>query len=421
MLKVFALLFIMNCVLPVKSQSVPRDRCDFIREEDSDRFERWLKGKQSISARKQKNIYRIPVVIHVLHDGEAVGEGFNHSTERIESQIRVLNEDFRRKEGTPGFNAHPDGGDAQIEFVLAKIDPEGNSTDGIVRVDVNSVEVPPAGGNLILLCSHYSYWNPDEYLNIWSLDLGLPPGLFLGQARFPVSDLEGMPHDEDGLNADGVFINAPNFGISEKNNDPNFNMGRTLTHEVGHFLGLLHIWGSTGDNCDGYGDYCEDTPAVSSFTSGCPSGKPLACNGGPAMIENYMDWSHDACMNIFTHDQISRMHTVLGNSVRRKSLATSPALGGPVTGIPDNEISPLVEVYPNPASDRVYIAFNDSACKENIQITGYDVSGKIVFTKTFFCSAEMKVEIQTSDIRNRMVVFDIKGHALSWKQLVIVR
>jgi hypothetical protein len=422
MLKILALLFTVGCVLSGNGQSLLYDRCEVKRTGDSEQFEHWLKRKQSKSARKQKTIYRIPVVIHVLHEGEAIGEGFNHSKERIESQIRVLNEDFRKKKGTPGFNTHPDGGDAQIEFVLAKIDPEGNSTDGIVRIDINSVDVPPIGGNLILLCSQYSYWNPDEYLNIWSLDLRLPPGLFLGQARFPVSDLEGLPDDnEDGMDADGIFVNAPNFGIAEKNSDLNFNMGRTLTHEMGHFLGLLHIWGSYDNNCEGYGDYCADTPAVSNFTNGCPSEKPLACHGGPAMIENYMDWSHDVCMNIFTNDQISRMHTVLENSVRRKSLLTSPALNDPVTGIPDDEVSPFAKLYPNPASDRVYIALNEKTCRENIEITGYDLSGKIAFTKTLRCSADMKVEIQTTDIRDRVLVFDMKGYALSWKQLVIIR
>lgn len=422
MSKILALLFTVGYVLSVNGQPLPHDRCEVRRAEDSDQFEHWLKRKQNTSARKQKTIYRIPVVIHVLHEGEAVGEGFNHSKERIESQIRVLNEDFRRKKGTPGFNTHPDGGDAQIEFVLAKIDPEGNPTDGIVRTDINSVDVPPIGGNLILLCSQYSYWNPDQYLNIWSLDLGLPPGLLLGEARFPVSDLAGLPDDNrEGMDADGIFVNAQNFGIAEKNSDPNFSMGRTLTHEMGHFLGLLHIWGSYGNNCAGYGDYCEDTPAVSNFTSGCPSEKPLACSGGPAMIENYMDWSHDVCMNIFTNDQISRMHTVLENSVRRKSLLTSPALNDPVTGISDDEISPSAEVYPNPASDRVYIALNDKICRENIQVTAYDLSGKIVFRKKFTCSAEMQVEIQTTDIRDRLLVFDIRGYALARKQLVVIR
>jgi hypothetical protein len=415
-------LFISSCVLSVNGQSLPHHRCDVRGAGDGDRFEHWLKGKQSTSARKQKTIYRIPVVIHVLHFSEAVGEGFNHSKERIDSQVRVLNEDFRRKEGTPGFNTHPDGGDAQIEFVLARIAPEGNPTDGIVRIDVNSVEIPPGeGGNLLQSCSQYSYWNPDEYLNIWSMDLGIPPGIFLGQARFPVSDLGGIPQDDGGSTAaDGIFINAQNFGIAEKNSDPNFNMGRTLTHEVGHFLGLLHIWGTLNNGCNGHGDFCDDTPAVSNFTNGCPSEKPLACNGGPAMSENYMDWSNDVCMNIFTNDQISRMHTVLENSVRRKSLLTSPALG-PITGIPDNEICPSVEVYPNPASDRVYIAFNDKTCGESIEITGHDLSGKVVFTKTFRCSAEMKVEIQTSDIRDRILVFDIKSHSSSWRQLVMIR
>jgi hypothetical protein len=115
------------------------------------------------------------------------------------------------------------------------------------------------------------------------------------------------------------------------------------------------------------------------------------------------------------------MHTVLENSVRRKSLVTSPALNDPVTGIAEGENSSFVKVYPNPANDRVYIALNDKTYRGNIEVTGYDLAGKLVFTKTFSCSAEMKVEIQSLEIRDRILVLDIKGYTLSWKQLVIIR
>jgi hypothetical protein len=420
-----SLIFISSLVLSAGSQPVSDDRCKVTRVEDSDRFERWLVGKQDLSARKQKTLYKIPVVVHVLHRGEAIGEGFNHSKARIEAQIRVLNEDFRRKEGTPGFNVHPDGGDAQIEFVLAKIDPDGNPTDGIVRIDVTSVQVPPINFNIILQSSQYSYWNPNEYANVWTMDLAIPPGLFLGEARFPVSNLEGLRNDDDSQNADGIFINAPNFGLAKTNIDPNFNMGRTLTHEMGHFLGLLHIWGATTfdgvDGCSSNGDYCNDTPMVSTYTSGCTSAGPLACNGGPAMIGNYMDWSNDICMSLFTNDQITRMRTVLENSVRRKSLLTSPALGDLVTGIPVSEISEGVKVFPNPAVDRIYISLNDKACEGEIVITGYTPSGEILITKRMKCASDMTVEMETTGIRDRVLILDIKSPASSSKQLVVIR
>jgi len=262
MLKVFVLAFF--GILSANAQSENYDRCEIRRIEDPNRFEHWLYSKRNGSTLKSPTLpYKIPVVVHVLHSGEPVGEGFNYSVARIESQIRILNEDFRRKEGTPGFNSHPNGGDSRIEFILAQIDPEGLPTNGIVRVDMDSVHLqplPPWTGDIITICSRYSYWNPDQYLNIWCMDIGLPSGLYFGSGRFPVSDLEGL--DTQSPDGDGVFINALNFGVGDTNAVPNYDKGRSLTHEMGHFLGLLHTFESFNNNgeCGEHGDYCDDTP-----------------------------------------------------------------------------------------------------------------------------------------------------------------
>lgn len=165
------------------------------------------------------------------------------------------------------------------------------------------------------------------YLNIW-LD-PLPENLIdivLGEATGPDTDLPGshLLLDGEPLQAEGIIINTFHFGESNINSD--YNLGRTLTHEAGHYLGLLHLWG--GGDCDS-NDYCEDTPPVNKNTVGCPSNNPLACNGEPAMIENYMDYTADRCMNIFTNDQKERMHYVLKNSPYRKTLLTSPGLKNP--------------------------------------------------------------------------------------------
>src|SRR5690606_30424385 len=122
--------------------------------------------------------------------------------------------------------------------------------------------------------------------------------------------------------AEGILINTHHFGESDLASP--HNLGRTLTHEMGHYLGLLHPWG--GGDCDP-NDHCADTPPVSEPVTGCPATPPLACDGQPVMIENYMNWTTDACMNTFTRDQISRMHYVLENSPRRRELSASPALG----------------------------------------------------------------------------------------------
>ena len=292
------------------AQSDKYDKCEIRRPGNVIQFERWLYSKQVAAISKSKKVYKIPVVIHIIHTGEAVGEGFNHSTERIKSQIRTLNEDFRRKKNTPGFNTHQDGEDSRIEFALAQIGPDGSPTDGIVRVDRSLVDPPTGVSDFLTLCARYSYWNPEEYLNIWCMDVGYH-GIYTGKSSFPVADLKGLPMEEENVYSDGIFINAINFGQGKTNTIENLDMGRTLTHEMGHFLGLLHTFGPTGDCA--YSDYCDDTPPVSSATYGCPVEKPLACDGRQAMIENYMDYSHDKCMSVFTKDQVARMHIVLGN------------------------------------------------------------------------------------------------------------
>jgi hypothetical protein len=271
-------------------------------------------------------IFKIPVVVHVIHFGEPIGVGHNLSNDRIEGQIRIVNEDYRRKEGTRGFNTHPDGGDARIELVLAQLAPDGSATDGIVRVNAGAVDNPTSPNQLFDYYAHYSYWDPEEYLNIWSIPLEGAIDVVLGMATGPETDLPGahlfIPGEP--FQAEGILVNSAHFGESGLNS--RHNLGRTLTHEVGHYLGLLHTWG--GGECV-TNDFCDDTPPVAAPVQGCPSEIPMACDGQPVMIENYMNFTFDECMNTFTNDQIERMHYVLENSPRRKSLLISPALAGP--------------------------------------------------------------------------------------------
>lgn len=268
-----------------------------------------------------EGVILLPVVVHVIHEGENIGEGPNLSEERIKRQIEILNEDFRRKKGTRGFNDHPAGGDAKIEFVLAEQAPNGAPTNGINRIDTTKVKVPILGYNQNHF-AQYAYWDPSQYINIWTTPLPQSTEcLVLGISTLPKTDLPGIqPSSWPGPNdAEGILVNWIHFGAS--NIDCYARYGRTLTHEMGHYLGLLHPWGRK--DCV-LNDYCEDTPAVDREVYGIKSF--MGCAGEMVMIGNYMNWSHDEVMNIFTKDQIARMHYVLENSEGRRALRSSPAL-----------------------------------------------------------------------------------------------
>ena len=231
-------------------------------------------------------IYRIPVVVHVLRTSSG---GNDISPARVQSQIDILNEDFRAIAGTNGAP----GVDTRIEFFLATEDPQGNPTTGITYSN-NSTWYNDGG----------SYWNslswdPDNYMNLYansaSGNLGYVPTL-------PQFGIAGASNDR-------VVVLSASFG----RNAPiqNYNLGRTGTHEVGHYLGLEHTFsgGCGSSSCYTTGDLLCDTNRQSSPTFGCP-GNPSSC-GSSDPKENYMDYSYDACMNGFTLEQANRMRCTL--------------------------------------------------------------------------------------------------------------
>lgn len=283
---------------------------------DNSRYQRYIQLEQYIANYKSSlpNVEQgrlinpngtiiIPVVVHVIHAaGEAIGIGRNISVAQIQSQIDVLNEDFRRlnpdRINTPNAFV-PVASDPNFEFRLACIDPNGNPTDGITRTasTVNAF----SGNDDIKFTSRggHDAWPTNRYLNIWVSNL---TGGLLGYAQFPF-DYATRP------NTDGVVINTTAFG-RVGNVTPPFNDGRTATHEIGHWLDLFHIWGDAvcGD------DHCDDTPQQHNENYNCP-GFPHASNctnngANGDMFMNYMDYTDDSCMNIFTNDQRIRMRAI---------------------------------------------------------------------------------------------------------------
>ncbi|MCB0632831.1 MAG: M43 family zinc metalloprotease [Saprospiraceae bacterium] len=338
------ILFSFSIILPVAAQNKTRKchtmeadahlRAQYPQMGTLQDFEDWLAPRlrtyeQAGGARAVSNI---PVIFHIIHDGDAVGTGDNIASSYINAQIQQLNNDFRRILNTSGYNTDPVGADSEIEFCAALVDPNGNTLAeaGINRIDRNSMgwSAPPYGDcindefdetYIETTMKPQSQWDPTQYLNVWIMDISCG---ILGYAQFPNnSGLSGFGSNNGTASTDGVVLLSTSIGSTDlpfPGGDP-YNEGRTATHEIGHFFGLRHIWGD--QDCGN--DYCNDTPQAEGPASGCPDN--TTCDGNRDMVENYMDYSYDACMNIFTADQKARMQTVLLNSPRRGSLTNSTA------------------------------------------------------------------------------------------------
>ena len=258
------------------------------------------------SSKENTSIITIPVVVHIVYYNNTE----NISDNQIFSQIDILNEDFRRLNAdttnTPaGFL--PVAADCEIEFCLAQKDPNGNTTTGITRTQTSQTSFSTNDDVKYTASGGHDAWNSSEYLNIWVCDIS---GGILGYAQFP----GGNP------NEDGIVVDYQYFGNIGTASSP-YDQGRTATHEVGHWLNLRHIWGDS--NCGN--DFCNDTPEHDGSNYGCPSyPHTSSCSGNGSygdMFQNYMDYTNDACMNIFTQDQKSRMLAAINTS--RQGLLTS--------------------------------------------------------------------------------------------------
>ncbi len=242
--------------------------------------------------------WEIQVVFHIIQHTDGV-QGIVPDF-RVHEQMEIFNEDFLALPGTNGAN----GNDSMITFVLASEDPLGDPTTGIVRY-TNNTWFNDGG----------SYWNtiawdPTRYLNIYSNSAGG----FLGYVPQLPAD-SGYPPTFPGSLADRVVVLWDTIGRDSPYGPP-YNFGRTVAHEVGHYLGLEHTFsGSCGGTpgppgCYSSGDLICDTPQQSGQTFGCPIGA-TSCSGQTNPIRNYMNYTDDLCMEEFTLEQVNRMRCTL--------------------------------------------------------------------------------------------------------------
>lgn len=247
-------------------------------------------------ATQRAGVTEIPIVVHVVYSDAAS----NISDAQVQSQITVLNADYRAanpdRAGVPGVWSGLVA-DSRIQFALATTDPAGNATNGITRTSTTTQSFTTDDAVKSVATGGADPWPSDRYLNLWVCKLG---GGLLGYAQFP-----GGPQETD-----GVVILHSAFGTTGTATAP-FNLGRTATHETGHWLNLIHIWGDRLD-CTGNDDVA-DTPPAQAPNYGTPVFPHISCNNGPNgdMFMNYMDYVDDNAMFMFTQGQAARMAAAL--------------------------------------------------------------------------------------------------------------
>lgn len=280
-------------------------------QDNRNAIEENLRSAQSSSSRSNNDMITIPTVVHILYNNPQE----NISDAQVHAQIQVLTEDFRRlnqdASNTPDI-FQSIAADIQIEFCLASVDPNGFATSGITRTPTSEQSFGMNDQIKFFTSGGKDAWDTQSYLNIWVGDLGI----LLGYAQLPGGNEL----------TDGVVVDYRAFGTGGTATSP-FHLGRTTTHEVGHWLNLFHIWGDGGCGLD---DGVGDTPLASASSSnGAPCTHPAqnTCDEGvgdlPDMFQNYMDYSYDVCMNLFTEGQKIRMRSLFEENNARSSILAS--------------------------------------------------------------------------------------------------
>jgi hypothetical protein len=316
----------------------------------------------------------IPVVVHVLYNTSDQ----NISDAEVLSQITVLNNDYRRKNADTINTPMPFkkvAADTRIQFCLAKVDQQGKYTTGIIHKYTKQAKFFADDGMKFSSTGGDDAWDATKYLNIWVCNLSAEDS---AEQTLAYTVLPGSP-----LEKDGVVIKYNVFGTIGNLYAP-YNKGRTTTHEVGHWLGLKHLWGDSECGDDGIAD----TPPQQKGNNGCPSFPHISScsiNSYGDMFMDFMDFTNDACMNMFTEGQKAEMRSLFALGNFRNSFLNSTvcdssnAEGGPLPK--DSSTTLKITTYPNPFNNVINIvATTDSGIVGKI-LKIYSISGQLCLTK----------------------------------------
>lgn len=350
----------------------------------------------ALTANAQANF---PVVFHVLYQN--ANQNLHDSI--LQHQLDVLNEDFN------ALNAdlanvpaawQPIIGNMQITFQLATVDPLGNPTTGIERVQVFS---QPQQGYCDSSQGGLSPWPDTAYLNIWVFNLS--SGL-LGYADFPGASAQCR----------GLVLDYTVVGRNDPNQNAPYNKGRVATHEMGHFFGLYHIWGDDAGDCSG-SDYIADTPNQAAETYGNPGVGTVitdSCtlNAPGIMWMNFMDFCDDAAIIFFTQGQVVAVDTIINqyySSFKMVGIADPPSHQS------------LYSVFPSPNATGIFnVTREDINTKTSVEV--YDLQGRIILAPTYFDNGSTMMQIDLSAYSNGTYSVVVRTeHAMESKRIVIAR
>jgi len=386
---------------------------------DQTRSESMNSTQRLNKASSSDTVYKIPVVFHIVWN---LTEQNIHDSLVI-SQIKALNESFRHlhKDTNRVRNVFkPVVGDTRIEFFLATIDPDGKPSNGINRVKTNRTDFIDFQGFAEDVKSTTTQgvnaWDPNKYLNIWVCKFTFNGILSTIAYAFPPTNAKFWNSAVfKSINFQGVVVNYQFVGVDNPLDKLATSLKeRTIVHEVGHFLGLRHIWADKRFTCSGEDDGILDTPNSNSATTSCSANKNTCSDGlgdKPDMIENYMDYSPYPCTVMFTKQQADLMRFNLLNLRSSLFIVKTPT--------PISERFDKISVFPNPVDEEFIINFEKDGAYEIILT---DMIGQPVLSEKRAISENFQQTFNTPSVAAGIYQLTIiQDNTVLHKQKLIVK